>query len=100
MAREAAERLQPACKVVGCQEVGEMGLELVVADVMEPFDRRVLNRTVYPLDLAVGPRVVGLGQAVLDPVGFADHVEAHRPGVDGVPVAGLLGELDAVACWE
>jgi len=27
---------------------------------------------------------------------FADHVEAHRPGGDGVAVPGLLGELDPV----
>lgn len=40
--------------------------------------------------------MVGLCQAVLNPVGLADHVEAHGPGVDGVPVPGLLGELDAV----
>jgi hypothetical protein len=26
----------------------------------------------------------------------ADYVEAHRPGVDGVPVPRLLGELDPV----
>jgi hypothetical protein len=38
----------------------------------------------------------GLGQPVLDSVGLADHVEAHRPGVDGVPVSGLLCELDSV----
>jgi hypothetical protein len=27
---------------------------------------------------------------------LADHVEAHRPGIDGVPVAGLLCELNSV----
>lgn len=32
------------------------------------------------------PQVVGLGQAVLDPVGFAEHVKAHGPGIDGVTV--------------
>ncbi len=33
---------------------------------------------------------------MLDPVGVADHVEAHRPETDRVPVSGLPGELDAV----
>ncbi len=33
---------------------------------------------------------------MLDPVGFADHVETTRPGIDGVAVPGLLSELDAV----
>ncbi len=40
--------------------------------------------------------MVGLGQAVLDPVGFADHVETHWQGIDGVAVQGFLGKLDAV----
>ena len=56
----------------------------------------LLDRAVHSLDLAVDPRVVGLGQAVLDPVGVADHVEAHGPGEDRVPVPRLLGELDDV----
>ena len=80
---------------------------------MEVFLSRVLDRHVPlpgnglpadherdPLDLPVRPQMVRLGQAMLDPVGFADHIEAHRPGKDGVAVAGLLGELDAIACWE
>ena len=64
--------------------------------VVEALDGRVLDRPVHSLDLTIGPRVVGLGQPVLDPVGFADHVEAHRPGIDGVAVPRLLGELDAI----
>ncbi len=31
-----------------------------------------------------------------DSVGLADHVEAHWPGVDGVPVPWLLCALDAI----
>ena len=73
-----------------------MGSELIVAVVMKPFDRRVLDGAVHPFDLAVGPWMVGLGQSMLDAVGLADHVEAHWPGVDGVPVPRLLCELDAV----
>ena len=44
----------------------------------------------------VGPWIVGFSQAVLDAVGLANHVKAHRPGIDGVAVSGLLCELDAV----
>jgi hypothetical protein len=40
--------------------------------------------------------MVGFGQAMLDPVRLADHIEAHWPRVDGVPVPGLFGELDAI----
>ena len=49
-----------------------MGSELIVAVVMEPFDRRVLDGEVQAFDLTVGPWVVGLGQPVLDAVGLAD----------------------------
>lgn len=63
---------------------------------VEAFDGSVLDRAVHPLDLAVGPRMIGFGVAVLDPVGFTDHVESHLPGVDGVSGPGPLGELDAV----
>ncbi len=73
-----------------------MAAKLIVAVVMEAFDGGVLDRSVHALDLAVGPRVVGLGQTVLDPIRFADHVEAHRPGIGSIPVPGLVGELDAI----
>ena len=64
--------------------------------VMEAFDGRVLDRAVHSLDLAVGPRVVGLCEAMFDPVGLTDHVETHGPRINGVAVPRLLGELNAV----
>ena len=69
--------------------------QLVVAFVVEALDGRLFDGPVHPLDLAVRPRMVRFGEPVLDAIRFADHVEAHlaRPG--GVPVARLLGELDA-----
>lgn len=73
-----------------------MAAKLIVTVVVEAFDGGVLDCPVHPLDLAVGPGMVGLGEAVLDPVRLADRVETHLPGIDGVPVPGLLSELDAV----
>ncbi len=73
-----------------------MGAELVVVFVIEAFYRCVFDRAVHPLDLAIGPRVVWLREAVLDTVGLADHVEAHGPGRDGVAIPRLIGELNAV----
>jgi len=70
-------------------------LRLIVGFVVAAFYSRVLDRSVHSLDLTVGPRKVGLGQAFLYPVGFAGHGETHWPGIDGVAVPGLLGELDA-----
>lgn len=60
--------LEPACKVVGGNEVGEVLPELVVAFVFEALDRGVLEGAVHALDLAVGPLVLGLGRAVVDVV--------------------------------
>lgn len=37
---------------------------------------------------------------MLNAVGFADHAEAHGPGVGSISVSGLLCELDAVARRE
>lgn len=73
-----------------------MRAQLIVVFVMEALDRRVLDRAVHALDLAIRPRVVRLGQSMLDTVGLTDDVEAHWPGIDGVPVSGLLGELNAI----
>ena len=66
-------------KFVGGDEVGEMLAELVVAFVVEALDRGVLDGPVHPLDLAVGPRVPGLGGAMLDVVPGAGVFEGMRP---------------------
>jgi hypothetical protein len=44
--------------------------------------------------LAVGPGMVWFGQLLFDPVGLADHVEAHWPRMDCIAVPGLLGKLN------
>jgi hypothetical protein len=90
--REAAQGLETAAIVVGVDEVVEVGGQLVVAVVVVAFDGRLLDRPVHPLDLAVGPRVLQLGQAMLDVVLIADPVEDV---VEGVFVSCLIGELDA-----
>ncbi len=64
--------------------------------VVEAFDGRVLDCAVHPLNLPIGPRVIWLCETMFDPVGLADHVEAHGPRIDCIPVTWLLGELNAV----
>lgn len=39
--------------------------ELVVAFIVEAFDGGILDGSVHPLDLIVGPRILRLGRAVL-----------------------------------
>lgn len=59
------------------------------------LDGHFLDRAVRPLDPRIGPRMVGFRQPVLDTVGLANHVEAHRPGIEGIPAPPLVCELDA-----
>lgn len=73
-----------------------MRAQLVVAVVVETFDGGVFDRPVHPFDLTTGPWMIGLRQSVFDAICLANHVEAHRAGVDGVPVPRLLCELDSV----
>ncbi len=72
-----------------------MRAELVMAILVIPFDGSVFNRAVHALDLPVRPRVVWLGQAILNAICGANHVKPHGPGIGRVPVAWLLAELDA-----
>ena len=98
--REATEGLEAVDEVVGCHDVGEVCAQLVVVFVMETFDGRLLDCPIHSLDLDIGPRMVWLGPAVLDPTCLADHVQAHLPRICSVPGAGLLGDLDAVVSQD
>ena len=51
--REALQRLQAPAEVVGCNEVGEVLSELVVAGVVEALNGGVLDGAVHALDLPV-----------------------------------------------
>jgi hypothetical protein len=72
--------------------------QLIMAFVVVALNRSRFDRSVHPLNLTIGPRMVGFRQQMLDPIGVADHVKAHRSGTGRIPVPGLLGELDAVIC--
>ena len=64
-----------------------------MAVVVIALDHRVLDRAVHPLDLTIGPRMVHLGQPVLDVVLGANAAEDVREGI-GVLLA--VGELNAI----
>jgi hypothetical protein len=93
---EAIERFKAACVIVGIKELDEICAQLVMVLVVVPFDSCVLDRAVHALDLILLPRMIWLGQAMLNAICSIDHVEPHGPGTGGVPVAGLLTELDAI----
>ncbi len=67
--------------------------ELGVAVVMVALDGGFLDCPVHPLDLAVSPGMLDLGQPVLDLMFVADPVEDM---MEGVFVVRHIGELDPV----
>lgn len=73
--RETLEGFEPFGEVVGRDEVGEVFAQLVVVLVVEAFDGCFLDRPVHPLDLAVGPGVLGLSGSVIDVVSGACQFE-------------------------
>src|SRR3954466_12721566 len=73
---ETLEGLEPAGEVVGRDEVGKVLPELIVAIVVEALDGGVLDSPVHPLHLAIGPRVLCLGRAMLDIVPGAGEFES------------------------
>ena len=84
-----------------------MGSQLIVGFVEVTFDGRILDGAVHPLDLTVGPRMLGLGQAMIDIVEGASKFEGMREeGLSlgdhvldlgsGPGVAGGIGEVGSV----
>ena len=62
--------------IIVCRQEGlQVLLQLIVAVVVIPFNRCVLQRPVHPFDLPVGPRMIDLGEAVLNAVFPANAVE-------------------------
>ncbi len=73
-----------------------MAAKLIVAVIVIPFDRCILDCPVHSLDLAIGPWVIWLGQPMLNPIRLADQIKPHLAERDSVPVPWLLCELNAV----
>ncbi len=63
---EAFEGLQSLGEVIGLDEVGEMAAELLVVVIVKSPDGCVLDGAVHAFDLAIGPRMLWLGQPVVD----------------------------------
>jgi len=69
---QASEGLKPFREVVGHQEGVDVRFELDVRAVMVALNGRLLERSVHPLNLTIGPRMVWLRQPVLDAVRVTD----------------------------
>ncbi|ASC07166.1 hypothetical protein S101468_02965 (plasmid) [Acetobacter pasteurianus subsp. pasteurianus] len=64
--------------------------------VMEAFDGCLFDCPVHPFNLTIGPGMIGFRQTMFDPVGFADHVEAHGTRLGRIAITGLVSELDPI----
>ena len=95
---ETVERLQSAAEVVGADELLEMATKLLVVVVVVPLDGRFLDGPVHPLDLTIGPGMIDFGEAMLDVVLAATHLEhvGDEPRCWSIGIALWKPELDAV----
>src|SRR5436305_15220596 len=73
--RQPPQGLETFGEVVGREELSEMFPELLVRLIVIALDRRLLDRTIHPLDLSVRPGMIDFGQPMLDAVSLADAVE-------------------------
>ena len=76
---KAVEGLETLGEVVGIQEGSEVFLELLVCGVVISAYGGFLKGSVHALDLAVGPEVIGLAEAMLDAVFETRPVEPMQP---------------------
>ena len=94
-----AQSLQLLGEVVSDEPVADMAAQFIDRRVMEGFDGGLLDGAHHPFGLAVGPWVIGLGEAMLDAVLLADTAEDMA---DPSQWAALvpLHELYAVICQD
>ena len=76
----------------------QMLLELVMAVVMVSLDSCILDGAVHPFHLAVGPRMIDLGEAMLDAIFATAHGEHVRSEFGGraICISGWQAKLNAV----
>lgn len=61
--------------VIGQQKGLQVLVELLRRLIVEALDGGLFQRAIHPFDLAVGPGVSGLGQAMLDAIFAANAVK-------------------------
>ena len=96
--REALQGLEALGEVVGVEEGFQVVAQPIVAVVVVSAHCGFLERAIRSLDLAVRPRVVGLGQAMLDVVPGAGQFEGVSAEISPLSIATLMsGAPDPLA---
>src|SRR5579862_2640878 len=96
--RKPLQCLEPTAEVVGGNEVNQVAAQLAVGLVVVPLDGRFFEGAVHPLDLPIGPGMVGFGEAVLDAACSTDFLEGMEAMASDLAVADArqVGELETV----
>ena len=87
---KSSEGLESSSEVVGVDEVSEVLTEVQVGFVVEAFDSSFLEGSVHAFDLAVGPGMFQLGQAMIDVSFGAGELE----GMGAEEFSAFEGKLD------
>jgi hypothetical protein len=92
------EGFESPSEVVGCDEVGQMPLKVIVAVLEEAFDGGFLDGAIHPLDLAVRPEMIWLGEPVFDATAATHAVEGMSAEACrwSLTVFGKVCELDSI----
>jgi hypothetical protein len=77
--RQASQGLQPLGKVVRVKEGSQVVCELTVGLVMISPDSGLLECSVHPLNLAVGPGMIRFSEPVFDVMLATDTIEHMKP---------------------
>ena len=93
----ASEGFEASGEVIGVDEVLQVGSQLVVGLVEVAFDGRVLDGSVHSFDLAIGPRMLGFCQPMIDVVLGAGVFEGVRlNGFSSLRAALISGAAELV----
>jgi hypothetical protein len=88
------ERFESRREVIGQQEAMQMRFQVVMGLVVIRVHGGLSERAVHVFDLAIGPRVAGLGQPMGDAMLLTDTIKNLLERID---IALAVGELDALS---
>jgi hypothetical protein len=90
---QSFERFESLREIIGHQEGMQMLFQVVMGHVVIPFYGGLFERAIHPFHLAIGPRMVGFGQPMVNPVCTTDAI---KDMVKGIAITLPIGKLDAV----
>ncbi len=90
---ESCEGFEPLREVIGHQEGMQMRFQVVLGLVVILFHGGVFARAVHAFDLAIGPRLVGFGEPMVEARLLTD---TSKDMLTGRYIARAVGELGAV----